>query len=408
MSIIIFFSFIFLFYKNLPYGVLLLLVCFSTLKLFIFNQLILLDVLVLIAFLFVLGKACYRRNITSFPFKTGFLAAFSSYVLTFLFTSTRVSMGSFLSILSAFMLSILVWSTYDNSLSLKFKRLLFIYLGCLAVYGLYEAFTMTNPILDYLVSRNNIFIAEQADDYVRFGLYRARSLTSWCSTFGTVCGVGFIYYLYNFLDHNYTKKNAIILIMLLSLSGVFACGTRSVITMVLIMSLCCVKYIQRIRIFIAILVVVSLGYFSFQDFFDQIFVSFVDHEHAGGSSLDLRSVQFLAAYSFFQENPIFGNGIGYTYSFATESNSSLMGAESIIFTTMIDRGFWGIVSILFLWVSSIVFLVRNKLSFLSFLVIGLAVGKIISSLIGIPETFIYPYVILLMKDRLANYTNTGA
>ena len=65
-----------------------------------------------------------------------------------------------------------------------------------------------NPVALYLESQNIMTFSEVSDEYIRFGMYRCRSLTAWCSTYGVACGftmIAFLYATYYYSECKVTK-----------------------------------------------------------------------------------------------------------------------------------------------------------------------------------------------------------
>ena len=96
-------------------------------------------------------------------------------------------------------------------------------------------------------------------------------------------------------------------------------------------------------------------------------------------------------------HPIFiGNGLDYT-NLLVEQEVGILGAESIIFRLLIDRGILGFISYFFLYIYAIVILYKRNLFFLSFILIGFMIGKVMSLLPSIEEAYVFVYLVLLLR-----------
>ena len=130
--------------------------------------------------------------------------------------------------------------------------------------------------------------------------------------------------------------------------------------------------------------------------FDQIIDSFVNAEDTQGSSVELREMQFNAAYNEFIKSPIFGNGIGAINDLKEKSNE-ILGAESFIFYALVERGFLGLLLSINLLYQVIKYLFRIRMPLLVFIPVGVAVGKISSLFPDIEETYYFFYLFILMR-----------
>jgi hypothetical protein len=110
--------------------------------------------------------------------------------------------------------------------------------------------------------------------------------------------------------------------------------------------------------------------FSFSALFSFMLENF-QTSHAGkGSSLDFRERQLLFTLVSISNSPILGNGNKYTSHviFAEDtraqdsSGDDLGGLESVVFSLLIDRGFFGLFSyyLLLLWMFIILFRHRKS------------------------------------------------
>lgn len=239
------------------------------------------------------------------------------------------------------------------------------YLGIMSVFGLFEALTGANPFIGYL-SSHGLKLPEQRGEYIRFGLYRAQGFTIWCSVFGTACGLGLTYLLHLYFNGRFKGTAIHYALLSLLLIGVVACATRTIIAMTAIALVSILGYLySNIKKFMPLICVAIVLFVFAQDVMYELIDSFINHEDAGGSSVEMRAVQYAAAYSFFEDSPIWGNGLGYV-EVAKEKSMWLLGAESIIFKLLIDRGTIGIATDIFFVLHGLYVLYFQKNNFLIF------------------------------------------
>lgn len=385
--------------KRYDVATIIMIATYPTLSLFSIGVYKIVYIVMLLLILIVFVRPDLRTVSISNPFRPVLILLFSSYLLTFLLRGPY-KIGQVLSLTQACALPVLTWVFYEPSKNqILFRRIFSCYLIFLSIYGIYEGISFENPIMNWLDAHKLISLNEFNENYVRFGFYRAQSLTEWCSTFGTTCAVGMVYFVNKFMEENNLKKVLNVVLVFSCVSAVFICGTRSVIACACIMLLSIVKYFKNVRWILISLITVLIGVTLFQDYLNEVVDAFVNYEDAGGSSVEMRVYQFAATLSFLQSNPIFGNGLGFV-NVAMDLNAALLGAESIIFIVLIDRGIWGIITVYLMWVLSIYKCYKTGYVFLAFLLLGLAFAKTASALTGISETFVLPIIIMLIKDNM--------
>ena len=273
---------------------------------------------------------------------------------------------------------------------------LFIYMGILTIYGIQESITAENPFIQYMINTGQI-TAIQRDDYVRFGLYRAQSLTRWMESFGTVCVFALLFMLNCAFKGIIKFKIRVYIMAILLTVSIFVTGSRSMIAMLAIASLSLLPYFYKRTKYVmlfAILIIVFV--YNNPDYISDLATSFTDTASAGGSSINGREWQFLSALSFYYNSPIFGNGINFIDE-ALNQSSGLMGAESIIFKTLVDRGNIGMITLIFLYLNVIYVLYKKRQFSMIFLVLAYMFGKIATLIYGHSEVYVLFWIVMLLK-----------
>ena len=142
--------------------------------------------------------------------------------------------------------------------------------------------------------------------------------------------------------------------------------------------------------------------FSFSAMLAILLQNFKTNTEHGGSSLDFRTSQLLFSVATIYNSPILGNGNKYTSHviFAEDSRASdssgndLGGLESIVFSLLIDRGFFGLFSyyLLLIWMFVLLFRYREKLHRISGGFALIASGSLfltLSGTIGNSSSFLF-------------------
>lgn len=340
-----------------------------------------------------------KIDLKEFPFLKAFILLFISYFLSSII-GNRLKLGDITLLLNLFCVPIALFYAVDRIP--KFWKFLytsiFIFVIVLVGVGLIELSLGFNPVIYWL---QNVGIAEYEEvreDYIRYGMYRCQSLTVWCSTYGVTCG--FILILLLLLKNFQIKVYASIwlyVIMVLLGIGLVSCGTRSVyVAFCVSLMAYLIQVSKKGKQIVTVVLLIFVIYFFNQEFFDQIIDSFVNAEDTQGSSVELREMQFNAAYNEFIKSPIFGNGIGAINALKEKSNE-ILGAESFIFYALVERGLFGLLLSINLLYQVVRFLFRARMPILIFIPLGIAIGKVSSLFPDIEETYYFFYLFILIR-----------
>lgn len=332
----------------------------------------------------------------SFPFRIGFLATLISIIISYSAVA-HINIISATLYVTNMMFPYFLWKLYQPSDKInKFIVLnLIIYVAVLSLVGFNETITQYNPLVEYRKSLG-VDIAEQREDYERFGVYRAQSLTVWTSGYGVACGLGIIFLLNYWLKQYGKLKIAHYLIILICIASVFITGSRTIILMFAIGLLSILdKYKIKFQNVLLVFIILIIAEVYLPDYINDVIDSFVHTDEAGGSSVDMREYQLAAAMFYYAQSPVIGNGIGYM-SEALSQNAQLMGGESIIYSLLVERGNIGIATFVILIIDGVIALLRSKNKWLVFFFLCFMLAKVMSLLPGFTETYIFFYLIPLI------------
>lgn len=198
--------------------------------------------------------------------------------------------------------------------------------------------------------------------------FRTCFTTKHPTAFGTLLMSLFLFYVPYFNKVNDERKKIIFTIALLALN-LFLCGSRTAM-------LCSAFGVGllvyfKLKPFMKILVA-GVTILASSAILAILLQNFQTNNGHSGSSLDFRKSQLLFSVASIYNSPILGNGNKYTSHviFAEDTRASdssgtdLGGLESIIFSLLIDRGFFGLFSyyLLLLWMFILLFHYRTKLT----------------------------------------------
>lgn len=333
----------------------------------------------------------------SFPLRKPFLALFICYCVS-LFNGA-FNIGSLLSVLQIFVIPVSSYfaiqkiSKFWNFLFLN----IFIFVSVILSVGFVELNLGFNPIILWLQSVNiGDYSVEQREDYIRFGMYRCQSLMVWCSTYGVVCGFTALLLLLLNYYKRFKQSLLVVLMSLLLLFGMFTSGTRSAFVAISITLLAYIfQAAFKFKYLLGGLFLLLCAYYLFPDFFDQVLLSLTDTSSVGGSDTELRQSQLNVALREFSNSPFIGHGAGRC-AYLVNKNIGLLGAESFLFWTLIDRGILGLVCSLILLFSTIKYLKKQNF-LLCFIPLGIMVGKYSSLFPDIEETYYFFYLFIVLR-----------
>ena len=181
------------------------------------------------------------------------------------------------------------------------------------------------------------------------------------TAFGMLLMSLFLFYLPYLRKDTLERKKILAVLILLSINLIL-CGSRTALVCALLGV--ALLIFDRVGPFLKI-IIASVVVFSFSALFSFMLDNF-QTSHAGkGSSLDFRERQLLFTMVSISNSPILGNGNKFTSHviFAEDTRAQdnhgddLGGLESVVFSLLIDRGFFGLFTyyLLLLWMFIILF-----------------------------------------------------
>lgn len=229
--------------------------------------------------------------------------------------------------------------------------------------------------------------------------FRTSFTTKHPTAFGTLLMSLFLFYVPYFKKAG-AKHQKIILTLALLAINLFLCGSRT--------AMLCAAFgvgfliYMKLKPFMKILIAGCI-FFAFSTILAIFVQNFQTNADRGsGSNLDFRTSQLLFSIAAIYNSPILGNGNKYTSHviFAEDARASdssgndLGGLESIVFSLLIDRGFFGLFSyyLLLIWMFVLLFHYREKLHRISGGYALIASGSLfltLSGTIGNSSSFLF-------------------
>lgn len=288
-----------------------------------------------------------------------FLFAFYLILIPFQKFSLSYSLNAWrYNIMSSVLFPFVIWNVYkfDNSL---YKPLKYTFITCISIALVYGLVLISMPgINPYLMMIMPINGKEFNDLYAFAGdgrvFGRISSVFGHPMTFGLFLSLSSVY-LYHIRKS--LKYNVGLILLLLCLLNILFCGVRSAIggtiigfTVYLILSRKIKLALSIILIVICLMSIVQLipgmdNYVSSITDFDN------KKQSINGSSIDMRIEQLDGALNEIETCPFVGKGYGWVeyYKETKGDHPILLAFESLIFVSLCDNGFFGIIA----WILSI-------------------------------------------------------
>jgi hypothetical protein len=352
-------------------------VLFPTTALFIKNPSISPQHIFLYAFFFIeffKDRENFNKSLFSSSLLIPIGISIVSYVFTAIYNSGLASKDMYYGIRDVidgfgYIYAAFICGRKENVYALAQKLIPFVIIICL--FGIAEIllgdnypYKIVNSAFPYYEGSRNLDATVSFTESWRF---RSCFTTKHPTAFGTLLMSLFLFYMPYFKKEGSEHKKIVLVLVLLALNLVL-CGSR---TAMLCAALGVGLYVYfKLKPFMKILVA-GFTIFAFSTIIAILLQNFKTNTEHGGSSLDFRTSQLLFSVAAIYNSPILGNGNKYTSHviFAEDTRASdssgrdLGGLESIVFSLLIDRGFFGLFSyyLLLLWMCVLLFRYREKL-----------------------------------------------
>ncbi|WP_312716620.1 O-antigen ligase family protein [Sphingobacterium multivorum] len=200
--------------------------------------------------------------------------------------------------------------------------------------------------------------------------YRALSVFQYSFTYGLVSSLFSLFFIYVFGFWPKYKQYGIIGFIAGGI-GVVLSFSRTVFLSycigLLFFVLLAYDIGKILKYFVVCIITLSITYLispTFEQNVNNAVGIFSGGESVGGnsSSVEMREIQFLGAFRYFLQNPVFGNGFGYidqelgwADKTRNEYDLEMQGFESLVYQLMIEQGIVGLILCCFLGVLILLF-----------------------------------------------------
>ena len=228
----------------------------------------------------------------------------------------------------------------------------------LTLFGVYNYINTSSDVLSILMEGMTSGIVAEGEDigekFVDLDRYRVQALFANPFDYGYICVLTFLFHLYAFTCKMETKK-VFVLVTLCCLFGIILCGCRTILFVFVISFFVYCLMVFRIKKFIGVLMIgvvitlLSIPYVpALEEKVNYMYSVFDKNSEVGGSSLDMRSIQYAAVLSHVADKPVFGCGynyfnidLGWAEGKKYLKDERLYGLEGVHLSYILERGLLG-------------------------------------------------------------------
>lgn len=296
------------------------------------------------------------------------------------FTSIRYFLQSEL-LFKYFVLLYAFWAFGKDENSIR-PTLKSTYIGMIVLtfFGLLNYLTKTADFVDAMMSGVEHVGIGASDTYgagsafTYSDRFRVQSMFLNPFDYGYVCILVLILHLYA-MTKGLEKKREFYIVAFCSIFGIFTCGCRTILLCSIIGIVVYVLMAFRMKkkmglALLAILVAIVVYQFvpAAQEVADYIFSMFDEKSKVGGSSMEMRTIQYAAVLYHVKDNPLLGCGYGYFnidlgWGLGKEYlvDRDLYGLEGVAMNYILERGFVGLFLYLLFYICLIIYCFRIRL-----------------------------------------------
>lgn len=249
----------------------------------------------------------------------------------------------------------------------KFLKISLIGILVLTLFGVYNYINTSSDVLSILMEGMTAGVVAEGEDigekFVDLDRYRVQALFANPFDYGYICVLTFLFHLYAFTCKMETKK-VFVLVTLCCSFGIILCGCRTILFVFVTSFIVYCLMVFRIKKFIGVLMIgvvitlLSIPYVpALEEKVNYMFSVFDKNSEVGGSSLEMRSIQYAAVLSHVANNPVLGCGYNYFHKDLGWGEGKkylkddrLFGLEGVHLNYILERGFLGFAIYLLIYI----------------------------------------------------------
>lgn len=269
------------------------------------------------------------------------------------------------------------WSCSDDESLRPVLQMTLIGLLALTFFGVINQITQNAFFLQEVYSGSGVVGmkegAEIGEMYTERERFRVQSMFINPFDYGYICLVVLLLHSYAF-NKKLETKIVFLLVIVCSVYGIVACACRTVFFCMLLgigsYILFAFKVGKTLRSIIILTFIAILSYNTIpavQEKVDSTFTMFEKNSNVGGSSLEMRYLQYAAVLYYVEDSPIFGKGYSFFYEDMGWKNGPeglrdyrLYGLEGVVMNYILERGFVGLAIYLFIYISLLMYCIKIR------------------------------------------------
>lgn len=296
----------------------------------------------------------------------------------------------------------------------KFQKISLIGILVLTLFGVYNYINTSSDVLTILMEGMTGGVVAEGEDigekFVDLDRYRVQALFANPFDYGYICVLTFLFHLYAFTCKLETKK-VFVLVTSCCLFGIILCGCRTILFVFVISFFVYCLMVFKIKRFIVVLMIgvlitlISIPYVpALEEKVNYMFSVFDKNSDVGGSSLEMRSIQYAAVLSYVADKPVFGCGynyfnidLGWGEGKKYLKDERLYGLEGVHLSYILERGLLGFALYLLFYILIITYFwkLRRINKYVSGLGISILVAYISFSFMTGELKSVYPSLLLM-------------
>ena len=296
----------------------------------------------------------------------------------------------------------------------KFLKISLIGILVLTLFGVYNYINTSSDVLSILMEGMTGGVVAEGEDigekFVNLDRYRVQALFANPFDYGYICVLTFLFHLYAFTCKMETKK-VFVLVTLCCSFGIILCGCRTILFVFVISFFLYCLMVFRIKKFIGVVMIgvvitlLSIPYVpALEEKVNYMFSVFDKNSEVGGSSLELRSIQYAAVLSHVADKPVFGCGynyfnidLGWAEGKKYLKDERLAGLEGVHLSYILERGLLGFALYLLFYILILTYFWKLRCinKYVSGLGISILVAYISFSFMTGELSSVYPTLLLM-------------
>ncbi len=192
--------------------------------------------------------------------------------------------------------------------------------------------------------------------YLQRERFRVQAMFANPFDYGYICVMMLLLHIHCFIEKR-TKLRPFLIVCICCLFGIFTCGCRTIVFCAIVTFISYIllafrpqKYVKYGLVGSLILIGAYLTIPYVQEQCDKMLTMFDEKSNVGGSSMEVRMIQYAAVFNHISGHEIFGRGYGYFtkdlgWGQGVEYlvDRDLYGLEGVTMNLLLERGFFGLI-----------------------------------------------------------------